>query len=89
MKLRYDNLIIGGSFDAVYLAFKEGYHIVYKELEKPFDQDTIDGKNKLDVFDLMVFLLTMADLNPFSSKVADLRIEGNRVTVSRSQTLDF
>lgn len=82
MKLKYDNLVIGGSFDALYLAFSEGYPIIFKDLEKPFKQDKIGDTNKKDFYEMMLFLLGISNLNLFYSKVQDIRIEGNKVIVS-------
>lgn len=75
MKFKYENIVLGGSFDAVYLAFREGWPIIYKELEKPFEKDLIGSRNKKDFYEFMVFLLSMSNLNPFSFKVADIRME--------------
>lgn len=84
MNFKYENLVIGGSFDAVYLAFKEGWPIIYKEIEKPFEQDLIGTRNKKDFIEMMIFLLSMAGLNPFADKVNDIRLEStNKIVVSR------
>lgn len=80
--LKCKDVVIGGSFDAVYLAFTEGYPILYKELEKPFEHDRIGSKSKKEAFEMMVFLLTLANLNPFGSKITDIRMENDRIVVS-------
>jgi hypothetical protein len=80
--MKYDNLVIGGSFEAVLFAFKEGYPILYKDLEKPYIEETFDNKSKKDVFDMMLFLLSMSNLNSFGGTVADIRYENDKIIVS-------
>ena len=82
IKFKYDNLVLGGSLDALYFAFKEGYPIIYKDLEKPFELDEASGKNKKELTEQILFLLAISNLHPFANKVEEMRVEGNKVFVS-------
>ena len=82
MKFKYDNLVLGGSLDALYFAFTEGYPIIYKDLEKPFELDKIGDRNKKELVEQILFLLALSNLHPFANKVEELRVEENKVFVS-------
>lgn len=82
VKFKYENLVLGSSFDAVLFAFKEGYPILYKDLQSPFAKEEIQGKNKKDIYDMMLFLLSISNLNPFGGKVAEIRQENGKIFVS-------
>ena len=82
MKLDFENVVVGGSFDAVWLAFREGYPLIFKDIEKPYDEETIDGKNKKELMEQMLLLLGLSNLNLFCGGVDNIRIENQKIFVS-------
>lgn len=88
MKTKLDNLVLGGSYEAFLYAFREGYPIIYKVIEKPFVQDDVSLKQKQNM-EQMVFLMTLADLNLFANKVGEIRVDENNVTVTGKRPWKF
>lgn len=77
IKYQYENLVIGGSLDAVYFAFTNGYPIIFKILEKPFEKElTKENDNKRALMEFLLFILSLAGLVPFGDSISNIKIEG-------------
>ena len=81
--IKVDNLVLGGSLEALEYSFKEGYPIFYKQLELPFFlEQTKEGLSRKDILENYAFLLSLAGLNYSSSVVGESRLEGNKLILT-------
>jgi len=84
--MKIKNLVLGNDLKALQFAFKNGYHVLFKELQKPFFMERSDETKELSNKDLIEnysFLLSLAGLNPYGGKIQDYRKEeNNKIVVS-------
>ena len=77
------DLVYGGTLEALEFAYRNGYHIFYETLEKPFHLDkTKEGMVKKDVLENYSFLLSCSGLNLNCYVNEDYRLSDNKITIS-------
>ena len=76
----YDKLVIGGSLASLVYAYHESLPIIWTEARLPhFFDKTEDGIPKIDLWQKMAFLLSMAGLAPMGGKATSWRIEDDGI----------
>jgi hypothetical protein len=81
--IELDNLVIGGNLKALQFALKNGFPIVYKELELPFEFDYLDDNfSKRDYQEYIAFLLAVSGLNYFGDKIENFTVQDKKVKVT-------
>ena len=77
------DLVYGGTLEALEFAYRNGYHIFYETLERPFHLDkTKEGVTKKDVLENYAFLLSCSGLNLNCYVNEDYRLGENKITIS-------
>lgn len=76
MTWHYDNVVVGGTVDAIYFALDNGYPIILKYLDRPTKQaKSIRGNEYHKIYDGLVFALGFLGLNLFAgNKIEDLEV---------------
>lgn len=77
------SLVYGNNLEALEFAYRNGIHIFYESLEKPFHLDkTKQGISKRDVIENYAFLLSCAGLNLSCHLNSKHRLGNDRITIS-------
>jgi len=83
----WDDIVIGGTVNAVKFAYFKGYHIIFNTLDKPFAFDTCSTSvalghlelpkdlYELDVWHLLSYKLFEKGLHPFADKVQSINVK--------------
>lgn len=88
--IELDNFVIGGNLKALQFALKNGFPILYKELELPFEFDYLDDNfTKRDYQEYIAFLLSLSGLNYFGDKIENFKVEQNIVKVFGKRAWDY
>jgi hypothetical protein len=90
--IELENLVIGGNLKALQFALKNGFPILYKELELPFEFEYLDDNfSKRDYQEYIAFLLSLAGLNYFGDKIENITVQDKKVKVTgkRAWTYEF
>jgi len=91
---KISNLVIGGNLPALELAFREGYHIYYEELQFPFHlEQTKEGLIRKDIIENYAFLLSLSGLNLSGNKIFSSRLQEDYIVLnfknSKSEKIYF
>jgi hypothetical protein len=82
-KIKISNLVVGGDLKSLQFALKNGFPIVYKDMDLPFEFDELDNNfSKRDYQEYIAFLLSMAGLNYFGDKIENITVDDKKVKVT-------
>jgi len=83
LDLTYDNLVVGSSLEAFLFAWYSKAPAIYTRNQIPYFFEEIPqfglGTNKLDLWNKIIYQLSIAGYNPFEDKINIIRLEDNNL----------
>ena len=77
----YENVVLGGTLEAVLYSYNMGYKLIMPELKPPDPFDLVGDTNKIDIWNEVLFDMSLAGETPLADKVSSVRIEDSELKV--------
>jgi len=77
----YKDVVLGNTLEAVLYSHNMGYKLIMSDLKPPDPFDTVVGASKLDIWDEILFDMSLAGDTLMADKISSIRVEDSELKV--------